>query len=154
VPPVGSFRSLVPHSLHSPTSCTAQQEKPVIPFLPILIGIHSIPCYTCFLPTHNPNAGKAVFVNRSIWFHKNISARVNALPSVALAYTIHYLSVCAPVGAHFKSFICFVSHIPLNPHSQLFYPPKPRFRCSLNSQVFNWGAIAAYCFARLRVAAG
>lgn len=147
MPTVGAFHScLIPFTNRLHHTARVARYSIALRYIPYRA--------TLAFPNAPPNAGKAVFVSRSVLFRKNISARVNALPTVALAYTTHYLSVCAPVGAHFKSFICFVSHIPLNPHSQLFYPPKPRLRCSLNSHIFNWGAIAACCFARLRVAAG
>ena len=46
--PVGSFRSLVPHLLQSPTSCNAQQEKSFIPFR--CTTIHSV--LHLLFPTH------------------------------------------------------------------------------------------------------
>jgi hypothetical protein len=52
--PVGSLHSFVPHSLHSPTSCTTQQEHSFIPFrcTPIHSVIHLL------FPTHTPTQVK------------------------------------------------------------------------------------------------
>ncbi len=52
--PVGSFRSLVPHLLQSPTSCNAQQEKSLIHFRPTTI--HSV--LHLLFPTHTPTQVK------------------------------------------------------------------------------------------------
>ena len=57
-----------------------------------------------------------------------------------------YQVVCAPVGAHHLPFTCFASHTTLNPHLQLFHPPKPLLWCSLNSHSFLLGVCRCLLF--------
>lgn len=101
---------------------------------------------TLAFPNAHPNAGKAVFVSRSVLFRKTYLQGCNKLPSVALAYTVHFparlrSSRCSLTAVHL---FCFTHS--LLPHSQLLHPPKPHLRCSLHSQYFLLGVCRCLLF--------
>lgn len=73
------FFAFVPHCNHKLSARhgmhrTVRVDHYFIPQATFHIALHFL------FPSHVPNAGKAVFVNRSILFCKNISARVKYTP--------------------------------------------------------------------------
>jgi len=106
--PVGSLHSFVPHSFHSPTSCTTQQEHSFIPFR--CTTIHS---FTHLLfPTHTPTQVKRCSSIVPFCSAKTYLQGCNKLPSVALAYTVHFpvglrSSRCSPPAVHLFCFTHF-----------------------------------------------
>src|SRR5690606_11476645 len=117
--------------------------------------LHSIPCYTCFLPTHTPNAGKAVFVSRSVLFRKNISARVKCTlfgrPCIYRSLTSSF--ALQWVLTHCRSLVLLHT---LSPSSlaAISSPQTPSMVFATLTIFFIGGLPLLIVFARLRVAAG
>ena len=89
---------------------------------------------TLAFPNAHPNAGKAVFVSRSVLFRKTYLQGCNKLPSVALAYTVHFparlrSSRCSLTAVHL---FCF-THYSQSSLAATSSPQTP-IRCSLYSQ--------------------
>ena len=128
--PVGSLHSFVPHSLHSPTSCTTQQEHSFIPFrcTPIHSVIHLL------FPTHTPTQVKRCSSIVPFCSAKTYLQGCNKLPTVALAYTVHLparlrSNGCSLTAVHL---FCFTHYS--QPSLAATSSPQTPIRCSLYSQ--------------------
>jgi hypothetical protein len=112
--PVGAFHSfLIPFTnLQHRTAREARYSIP-LSYIPYRAAL-------AFCQRTIPNAGKKVFVSRSVLFRKIKSARVNALPSVALAYTVHLPARLRSDGCSLTAVHLFCFTHSLHPHSQLF----------------------------------
>ena len=97
-------------------------------------------------PTHTPTQVKRCSSVVPFCSAKTFLQGCNKLPTVALAYTVHFparlrSSRCSLTAVHL---FCFTHS--LLPHSQLFHPPKPLLRCSLHSQYFLLGVCRCLLF--------
>lgn len=97
-------------------------------------------------PTHTPTQVKRCLSVVPFCSAKTYLQGCNKLPTVALAYTVHFpvrlrSSRCSLTAVHLFR---FTPSLP--PHSQLFHPPKPLLWCSLNSHYFLLGVCRCLLF--------